>query len=58
MAKLRVETYLMQEIVDLTPRLKSYGFLWSKGLRGGGFSIVTHYWLIQTSAEKLHVCAD
>ena len=28
-----------------------------KGLRGVEFSIVTHYWLIQTSAEKLHVHA-
>jgi hypothetical protein len=32
-------------------------FLWGKGLRGGEFSIVTHCWLIQTSAEKLHVHA-
>jgi hypothetical protein len=38
-------------------RLESQGVLWVKGLRGVEFSIVTHYWLIQTSAEKLYVRA-
>jgi hypothetical protein len=58
MTELWVETYLKQETVDSTPRLESSGFLWGKGLRGVEFSIATHYWLIQTSAEKLHVRAD
>jgi hypothetical protein len=36
---------------------KARGFLWGKGLRGVELSTATHYWLIQTSAEKLHVRA-
>lgn len=34
-------------------RLESQEFLWDKGLRGVEFSIVTHYWLIQTLTERL-----
>jgi hypothetical protein len=51
MAELWAEMHLTQETVDSTLRLKSYVFLWGKGLRGGEFSIVTHYCLIQTSAK-------
>ena len=47
-----------QEITDVGHEARKLGvFLWGKGLRGVEFSIATHYWLIQTSAEKLHVRA-
>jgi hypothetical protein len=46
-----------QEIMDVGHEARKLGVLWGKGLRGVEFSIVTHYWLIQTSAETLHVRA-
>ena len=46
-----------QEIKDVDQDTQKLGFSWGKGLRGVEFSIATHYWLIQTSAEKLHVRA-
>lgn len=52
MSELWVEKYLTQATVDSTVMIESQGFLWSKGLRGGEFSIVRHYWLIQTSAKE------
>jgi hypothetical protein len=54
MTELRTNMYPTQEIKDVGHE----GFLWGKGLRGMEFSIVTYFRLIQTSAEKLYVCAD
>jgi hypothetical protein len=42
-----------QEITDVGHKARKLGVLWGKGLRGVEFSIATHYWLIQTSAEKI-----
>ena len=39
------------------PEARKLGVLWGKGIRGVEVSIATHYWLIQTSAERLHVHA-
>jgi hypothetical protein len=36
---------------------KARGFYGVRGLGGVEFTIATHYWLIQTSAEILHVHA-
>jgi hypothetical protein len=57
MTELRTHIHPTQEITDVSHKVRKLGFLWGKGLRGVEFSIVTHYWLIQTSAEKLHVRA-
>ena len=46
-----------QEIMDVGHQAQKVGFFWCKGFWGVEFSTVTHYWLIQTSAEKLHVHA-
>ena len=37
------------------PEARKLGVLWGKGIRGVEFSIATHYWLIQTLTERLHV---
>ena len=58
MMELQTNMYPTQEIMDVGhEEAQKLGVLWGKRLRGGEFSIVIHYWLIQTSAEKLHVCA-
>ena len=53
MTELWTDMHLTQEITDVGHEARKQGFLWGKGLRGVEFSIATHYWLIQTSAEKL-----
>jgi hypothetical protein len=58
MTELQTDMHPTQEITDVSPEAQKLGVLWSKWLRGVEFSIATHYWLIQTSAEKLHVRAE
>jgi hypothetical protein len=57
MTELWISMHPTQEITDVGHEARKIGVLWGKGLRGVEFSIATHYWLIQTSAEKLHVRA-
>jgi hypothetical protein len=57
MTELQTDMYPTQEIMDVSHEARKLGVFWGKGLRDVEFSTATHYWLIQTSAEKLHVRA-